>query len=195
MPKVIADMQIFQAVMEVVAQRGYAGATTRQIAESAGVSEMTLFRKYDSKAELVKRAISALVEQTEFTSATQYTGDVRADLLRVLTAYRETVIQHERFFFVLFAELSQAPEMVDSISQPLGLFQAIGKLLARYQLEGVLKVEYPLHSVACLLGPLLYFSMVAHSVGGGSMPPMEIETLIDNFLDGRIASTQATKSD
>ncbi len=54
MPKVIADMQIFQAVMEIIAARGYAGATTRQIAEAAGVSEVTLFRKYGSKAELVK---------------------------------------------------------------------------------------------------------------------------------------------
>lgn len=195
MPKVIADMQIFQAVVEVVAQRGYAGATTRQIAESAGVSEMTLFRKYDSKAELLRRAISALVEQSEFELATQYTGDVRADLLCVLTAYRETVIQHERFFLVLFAELSQSLEMVDLFSQPRGLFQSIGKLLARYQSEGVLKAEYPLHSVACLFGPLLYFSIVAHSVGGASMPPMEIKTVVENFLDGRYASTQASKSD
>ena len=195
MPKIIADMQIFQAVMEVVAERGYTGATTRQIAECAGVSEVTLFRKYGSKAELVKRAINALVEQSEFEAATQYTSDIRADLLRVLTAYQETVLQHERFFFVLFAELRQTPEMVDSFSQPLGLFQSIGKLLARYQSEGVLKAEYPLHSVACLLGPLLYFSMVAHSVGGTSMPPMEIEPVVDNFLYGRYASIQTPKSD
>ena len=98
MPKVIADMQIFQAVMEIIAERGYAGATTRQIAEAAGVSEVTLFRKYGSKAELVKRTISALVEQTEFESATQYTGDIRADLLRVLQAYQEAVILTRALF-------------------------------------------------------------------------------------------------
>lgn len=190
MPKVIADIQIFQAAMEIIAQRGYAGATTRQIAEFAKVSEMTLFRKYDNKAELVKRAISALVEHTDFKSATQYTGDVRADLSRVLTAYQGTVIQHARFFFVLFAELRQTPEMADLFSQLMELFQSIGKLLARYQLEGVLKAEHPLHSVACLIGPLLYSSMVADTVGGDSMPPMKIETVIENFLDGRYKSTQ-----
>jgi AcrR family transcriptional regulator len=126
MPKVIADMKIFQAVMEIIAERGYAGATTRQIAEAARVSEVTLFRKYGSKAELVKRAINALVEQSEFESATHYTGDVRADLLRVLQAYQESVILHEHFFFALFAEFSRAPELSDSFSQPLGLFQSIG---------------------------------------------------------------------
>jgi AcrR family transcriptional regulator len=188
MPKVIADRLIFQAVMETVAARGYAGATTRQIAAAAGVSEVTLFRKYGSKAELVKRAISALVEQTEFETATQYTGDIRADLLRVLQAYQQAVILHERFFFALFAEFRHSPELADSFSQPFGLFQSIGELLSRYQAQGVLKAENPLHSVASLFGPLLYFSMIAHSVGDTLMPPMEIATVVHHFLDGRCAS-------
>ncbi len=185
MPKVIADLQIFRAVMETIGARGYAGATTRQIAESAGVSEVTLFRKYGSKIELVKRAINALVEQTEFELATQYTGDIRADLLRVLQAYQQTVILHERFFFALFAEFRHTPELTDSFSQPLGLFQSIGDLLLRYQTEGVLRPENPLHSVASLLGPLLYFSMIVHSVGDTSMPPVDLGKHIQIFLEGR----------
>lgn len=193
MPKVIVDMEIFQAVMEIIAERGYAGATTRQIAEAAGVSEVTLFRKYGTKVELVKRAINALIEQTEFESATQYTGDVRADLLRVLQAYQEAVVLQERFFLALFAELNRTPELYDSFSQALSLFQSIGQLLARYQAEGVLKPENHLHSVASLLGPLMYFSMIAHSVVDTSMPPMEIEELIRNFLEGRYGSNQSTQ--
>ena len=155
MPKVIADMQIFQAAMETISERGYAGATTRQIADTAGVSEVTLFRKYGTKAELVKRAVAALVEQTEFESATQYTGDIRADLRRVLQAYQEAVVLHGQFFFVLFAELRRTPELADSFSQPHGLFRSIGQLLARYQTDGVLKSENPLHGGAALLGAAL----------------------------------------
>ena len=185
MPKIITDMHIFQAVLEIIAERGYAGATTRQIAEFAGVSEVTLFRKYGTKAELVRRAIRALIEQTEFEASTQYTGDIRADLLRVLSAYQEAVIMHERFFFVLFAELNRTPELADSFSQPFGLFQSIGELLSRYQSEGVLKSENPLHSAASLLGPLIYFSMIAHSVGDTSMPSIELKIHIQHFLEGR----------
>jgi len=185
MPKVIGDMQIFQAVMQTIAERGYTGATTRQIAESAGVSEVTLFRKFGSKAELVKRTISALVEQTKFESATHYSGDIRADLLRVVMAYREGVIRNEQFFFVLFAELSRTPELAGSFSQPMGVFQSIGKLLSRYQADGVLRPENPLHTVASLLGPLIYFSMIARSGGDGSMPPIDLENHVQNFLVGR----------
>lgn len=39
--------------MEVVAERGYVAATTAQIAERAGVSEMTLFRHFPTKESLV----------------------------------------------------------------------------------------------------------------------------------------------
>jgi AcrR family transcriptional regulator len=193
MPKVIADMQVFQAVMEILGERGYAGATTRQIAEAAGVSEVTLFRKYGSKAELVKRAISALVEQSEFDSATQYTGDIRADLLCVLHAYQETVILHERFFFALFAEFRRTPELTNSFSQPLALFQSIGELLLRYQTEGVLMPESPLHSVASLLGPLIYFSMISRSAGNTSFPPMEMDAHIQYFLEGRCKPVEEQK--
>jgi AcrR family transcriptional regulator len=190
MPKVIEDMQIFQAVIKTIAERGYAGATTRQIAECAGVSEVTLFRKFGTKAELVKRTISALVDTTEFESATHYTGDIRADLLRVLKAYREGVIRNEQFFFVLFAELSRNPELADSFTRPLGLFQSIGQLLLHYQSDGVLKAENPLHSVASLLGPLIYFSMISRSAGTISMPPMEIDAHVQYFLEGRCKSAE-----
>ena len=165
MPKVIEDMEIFQAVMEIIAERGYAGATTRQIAEAAGVSEVTLYRKYGTKAELVKRAINALIEQTEFESATQYTGDVRADLLRVLQAYQEAVVLQGRFFIALFAELNRTPELYDSFSQALSLLQSNGQLLTHYQAERVPKLENHFRSVASLLVPLVYFSMSVRSVG------------------------------
>lgn len=195
MPKVIADMQIFQAAMETISERGYAGATTRQIADTAGVSEVTLFRKYGTKAELVKRAVAALVEQTEFESATQYTGDIRADLRRVLQAYQEAVVLHGQFFFVLFAELRRTPELADSFSQPHGLFRSIGQLLARYQTDGVLKSENPLHGGAALLGPLIYLSMIERSITGLSIPPLDMEMHIHSFLEGRCQSKADNMSD
>ncbi len=188
MPKVIADMQIFQAVMESIAERGYAGATTRQIADAAGVSEVTLFRKYGTKAELVKHTIAALIEQTEFEGATRYTGDIQADLLRVLAAYQAAVVVHGRFFFALFLEASRISELADSFSQPMGLFQSVGQLLARYQAEGILKPENPVHGVASLLGPFTYLSMIEQSAAGVSMAPLDMTVHICYFLEGRAQS-------
>jgi len=58
------------------------------MADAANVSEVTLFRKYGSKVQLVRQAISSIVAQTDFASAAHYTGDISTDLMRVVRAYQ-----------------------------------------------------------------------------------------------------------
>ena len=43
MPKIVENSKIYLAVIQVVSERGYSGATTKQMADAANVSEMTLF--------------------------------------------------------------------------------------------------------------------------------------------------------
>lgn len=186
MPKIIEDQDVFEAVLQTIAERGYAGATTKQMAEAAGVSEVTLFRKYESKPQLVRLAISAIAERADFSSAVRYTGDLRADLLRVLHAYQGSVARRGIFFVVLFSELSRHPELTDALDVPLQLYAAVGDLLDRYQEEGVLHEEHPLHAVAALLGPLIYTSMLHSAVPGESVPPLDLERHVTGFLEGRL---------
>jgi AcrR family transcriptional regulator len=49
--------RIIVAAGKVFAEHGYRGATTRRIAEAAGVNEVTLFRQFGSKAELIREAV------------------------------------------------------------------------------------------------------------------------------------------
>lgn len=185
MPKILEDEKIFQAVMQVVSERGYAGATTRQMAEAAHVSEVTLFRKYENKAQLVKQAISVIVEQTDFASAAEYTGDIRADLLRVVRAYQDSAVKHGFFFAALFSEVSRHPELVDSLDEPLNIFRAIGELVVRYQAEGLLQREHPALSVAALLGPLMYSALMRGAIPDSHIPPLELSMYVRLFLAGR----------
>jgi len=185
MPKILEDEQIYQAVMQVVSERGYAGATTKQMADAAHVSEVTLFRKYENKAQLVKQAISFIVEQTDFVSAAQYTGDIHADLVRVVQAYQDTAIKHGLFFAALFSEVSRYPELVDSMGEPFIIFRAISELIARYQADGTLQQESPSLTVAALLGPLMYASMMSNAMPDNQLPPLDLSVHVTNFLAGR----------
>ena len=185
MPKVIEDDVVFKAVMQTIVERGYAGATTKQMADAANISEVTLFRKYDSKLNLVKQAISAIIQQTDFEAAMKYTGDIQADLLKVLRAYQDSVVSYGQFFFVLFSEISRNPELTASLNQPLNIFSGIGQLLARYQKAGILREEPPLHAVATLLGPLIYVSMIRSSIPDNFLSPMDLKNHVKYFLEGR----------
>lgn len=49
---------ILDAAVRVYAEHGFRGATTRRIADAAGVNEVTLFRIFGSKASLINAALS-----------------------------------------------------------------------------------------------------------------------------------------
>jgi AcrR family transcriptional regulator len=49
----ISRQKLLEAAMRVFAESGFRGATTRRIAEAAGVNEVTLFRQFKSKTALI----------------------------------------------------------------------------------------------------------------------------------------------
>ena len=185
MPKIVKDEEIYQAVVQVISERGYAGATTKQMAEAANVSEVTLFRKYENKQQLIQQAITFLVSQADFEAATQYTGDMAADLLRVVQAYQESAVQNGQFIFVLLAEMQRYVELADLLDVPLHIFSRMGDLLVRYQAEGQLRPENPMHTLTALLGPLIYVDMLHKAMGDEVIPPLNLELHVTHFLKGR----------
>ena len=51
------EQRILDAALKVFASEGYTGATTRKIAEEANVAEVTLFRKFQSKENLLREVL------------------------------------------------------------------------------------------------------------------------------------------
>lgn len=56
--------KILKATLVVLGREGYDKATTRKIASEAGVSELTLFRKFKNKENLVREAYKQSIETT-----------------------------------------------------------------------------------------------------------------------------------
>ncbi len=185
MPKIVKDEDIYRATMQVVIERGYSGAATKQIAEAAGVSEVTLFRKYGNKGELIKQAIAAQAKSIDFENAAAYTGDVKSDLLRLVTLYQGTADSSGQFFSTMLTEIPRHPELNDLLELPVSMFSGIGKMLARYQADGILTQEHPLHAVAELLGPLMITNMLRANKINIPIPPIDLNEHVNHFLNGR----------
>ncbi len=165
--------------------RGYAGATTKQIAEAAGISEVTLFRKYGNKVTLLAQAIDAVLVETDLSATTRYTGDLVSDLLRVVEAYQAISASNGQFIAIMLAELPRFPDQAHLIEVPFRIIRAIGELLARYQAEGQLQEEEPLHTVAALLGPLIGLNLMRSSGMESTAPPLDPAAHVERFLMGR----------
>ncbi len=170
--------------MQTVMARGYAGATTKQIAEAAGISEVTLFRKYGNKATLLAEAINAMLAEANLSVTIRYTGDLVGDLMRVVEAYQATSASNGLFIAIMLTELPRFPDQAPLLEAPFSIIRAIGELLARYQAEGQLQEEEPLHAVAALMGPLIGLNLMRSSGLTSAVPPLDVAAHVERFLAG-----------
>jgi AcrR family transcriptional regulator len=74
---------IHTAVLEVLADVGYAGLTMDAVAATAGVSKATIYRRWRTKADLLVSVISTASDQSLVVPDT---GSLRDDLVALLTA-------------------------------------------------------------------------------------------------------------
>ena len=76
------------------------------------------------------------------------------------------------------------------IETPLQMIQKIVALISRYQAEGVLREEPPLHTVASLIGPLIYTEVLQTALPMAAVQSVEASTHVHTFLRGHLQNMQ-----
>lgn len=183
MPKIIDETAIFDAVIKILMSLGYDRATTKEIAEAAGVNEVTLFRKYQSKARLFEKAIEHQLSDTPLNKLA-YTGDLRADFLAIVEAYVTTNNEHRDIIPIILMELPRNPDLKESITTPWRNIQGIIKIIQRYQRQAMLRRESPIAALSALLGPIMINQMFSHADLDLPVPEIDAGAYVDGFLRG-----------
>jgi AcrR family transcriptional regulator len=104
--------RLISAAIAVFASEGVVGATTREIARVAGVSEVTLFRHFQTKEYL----LSAVVQQVTALQAEalshqeEWTQDLQQDLLHYARLYNDMLEKHEALVRMFIGEAQRHPE-------------------------------------------------------------------------------------
>jgi AcrR family transcriptional regulator len=191
MPKVIDEDEVFKSVLEVLVKRGYASATTSEMAAAAKIHEATLFRKYGSKVGLIERAIGHLLSKAPL-SKVAYTGDLQADLYAILEAYVATHTEYGEIMPVIFLEIPRYPELRKVLLTPLANIQGLANIIARYQRKGLLKKEPPLLSVNVLLAPILLNQIFQRANVDMPAPSIDLHEYVAAFLNGRQPATNGS---
>jgi AcrR family transcriptional regulator len=187
MPKVVDETGIFSAALDILISHGYEGATTQKIAESAGVNEVTLFRRYGSKAGLFEKVIERQLSDTPLNKL-HYSGNLETDLLAIVEAYIQTNETHGNIIPILLIEMPRYPDLQRSFNTPWRNIQAILRTIQRYQEQGLLKDESPLASLSALIGPILAIQMLRHAKLDLPVPAIDPKAHVEAFLDGRRAT-------
>jgi len=182
MPAAIDEQRIFDAALRVVTERGYVGATTKLIAEEAGIGEVTLFRRFGDKETLLLEAMKWEAAKLD-REVSFYTGDAEADLVRITSAYQQLVHARAPFLLTYFNEARRHPELAAVFEHPLRQMRAIVEVVRRYQQEGRLKPIDPVRQIAALFGPIVMAAMF--EIVGLTAGPLSVEEHVRLFLDGQ----------
>jgi AcrR family transcriptional regulator len=159
--------EILAAAAHVFAQHGFRGSTTRRIADTAGVNEITLFRQFGSKEELIRQAMQYCSQFVGFAPL----PDVAADPETELTAWSESFIKYLRLQSSMIrktmSEIEERPEMSEMASSvPRQASADLCRYLLGLKREGFITTKFDARTAAAML----MGSIFADAVGRGMMP-------------------------
>jgi len=129
--------RLIEAAIKVLATEGIAGATTREIASVAGVSEVTLFRHFQTKEQLlraVSQRITAMQEEA-LNHQEEWTQDLHRDLLHYAWLYNNMLEEHEALVRMFIGEAQRHPEEALRVLQQSAL--SIREKLMAYLQAGI----------------------------------------------------------
>jgi AcrR family transcriptional regulator len=156
----LTRQRLIKSAFQLFVSQGVTATTTRQIAELAGVNEVTLFRQFNNKHGLLQAVLEDTTMLTQLGEILGQQANASQNLAQALAAYASLQLQ----------ALEQAPELVRSLIGESGQYspetvQALGQGLAQVNdyttqyLATILQDQPPQHlsieQLASLLNSLL----------------------------------------
>ena len=185
MPKLIDEDKLFGETVAVFAERGYQATTTLEIARRAGVSEVTLFRRYGEKAALINAALTRMLARTPFAHVA-VTDDVAADLVALVRVFAETTREYGGAALTVLTEVPRHPELRETMEALTpNLFQA-ARLIEAHQEHGRLARGEPMQMLMTLLAPIMVQGLWSRT-GDSPIEAYDPQALVSAFLKGHQA--------
>jgi len=170
-----------EATLELVAERGIHGLTTSAVAERAGISKATMYRRWRTKDDLLVDAVAALVGEIPVPDCGSLREDARAllgDAVRLYAGSRPAKLIPD-----LVSEMARNPRMAEALRSGF-LAQrraALRQVLDRARARGELRTNIDPELCLDLFGGVIYYRFL---VTGGPLDQRLADELTDALLDG-----------
>ena len=178
--------RILQAAAQLFAEKGYAGTTTRAIAAAAAVNEVTLFRHFGNKRNLLAAVLdqfSALPDLVVVLEE-QLTGDYRQDLLRLGSAFLAVMTERRETVRLMLCEAEHLPEVRQVMAQiPRQLRQLLTRHLQGQIQQGRVRNLNPQVMAQAFFGMFFSYSLTQVILDDPAAPEVPLEELVAQFVD------------
>jgi AcrR family transcriptional regulator len=184
------EEKILAAATLVFARQGVSGATTREIAREACVNEVTLFRNFKNKDELLRRVIQQSSHRFEpvFADAPIKTA---ADLCRTIESYAAIYMQklgaHEEFIRTFIGEMTRHPQLCRRLFVEAGkpVREKFIAYLAAAQKNGLVRSDLDLSTAADALSGMLLSGVMRRPLTSGEYEiDSYVKTCVKLYLKG-----------
>ncbi|WP_428645875.1 TetR/AcrR family transcriptional regulator [Roseibium sp.] len=189
MPRNVDISEIYSATVELFCERGFGGTTTKEIAERAGVNEVTLFRRFGSKAALMEAAISDTLSKAPFAQVSA-SDDVVIDLRKVVEGYLATFETHSGLALTLFSQVPRQPELRGVTPVLMQNMQSVARIVATHQAKGRIRPGDPIRFTIDLIAPLAITGFVKEMGIGPGHAGLDVGEYVRTYLAGHGAAPE-----
>jgi len=187
--------RLLGATMKLVSEKGYLGATTREIAHQAGVSEITLFRHFGSKEKLFEGMLGQYTFLPQLKELRPQLNELPYEdaLLTIATRFLLTLKERKSFIKIMFSEMNHYPSKIrkvynDTIDETRATLADYFRIL---QKKGTLRKISPEASARTFLSMLVAYFRSEEIMRGlditkkGKMD-REVREIVDIFVHGTL---------
>jgi AcrR family transcriptional regulator len=177
--------RILQAAAQVFAEAGYVRATTRALADAAGVNEVTLFRHFGNKQNL----FAAVIEQFGGPAVTtaleaQLTGDYHQDLLTIGAHLLQLLLERKDALRLMLCEAAHFPEVQAVIVQnPRQIRLVVAEYLRQQIEQGRVRPLHPEVMAQAFMGMFFSHAIAAGLLDDSIDPELSNQDLLAQFVD------------
>ncbi|HUU07852.1 MAG TPA: TetR/AcrR family transcriptional regulator [Thermoplasmata archaeon] len=187
-----ARERILDSSLHLFAEKGFAGATTKEISAKAGVNEVTLFRHFGSKRALFVSVIQERSPLAEMQGKVSVDPDAPVDELLERNARTVLAIlkANRHLFMIILGDAWRIPKMRSAVSE-FGVekgVELVTELMATLIAAGKIREMDPHVAARSLIGMIQSYYMTRYLLADKEPGPGEegrmIAGFVDIFLDG-----------
>jgi AcrR family transcriptional regulator len=175
--------KILKAATELYAETGFRGATTRLIAQLAGVNEVTVFRHFGSKTALLHEAIRCACATSGPAPLPDAPRDPRTELLAWARAHWEELWSRRAVIRTAMGEIEEHPELLPKDNNATACAgRDLGAYIGRLRAAGLARAEFETPAAAMVLMGSLFADVMTRDI----MPfvhRLEPEVAITQYVD------------
>ncbi|MFD2328224.1 TetR family transcriptional regulator [Cohnella sp. GCM10020058] len=173
--------KLMQAAIDLMADKGFKGVSTKEIAAAAGVSEMTLFRRFGTKLTLLEQAVEQYHYAVEMTSAFEenIVWHLGEDLRSIGRVYHEIMARNRKLYLIVLKDDALAGVREKAQRHPKKMLELLTDYLNEMRVRGKL-VETDTQMQAMTFMWMHFGAFVSRLYGGGPSSEASMADVIES---------------